>query len=87
MCVCVLVCTCAVQNLHGKICRTIDNVYVPNGLETLIKLFSYPSYGAPYIRKFVEMYRVTVWLSLACLKASLKVWTFLLHCLLCCVVY
>ena len=26
---------------------SIDNVCVPNGLETPVKLFSYPSYGAP----------------------------------------
>ena len=25
----------------------IDNVCIPNGLETPVKLFSYPSYGAP----------------------------------------
>ena len=40
-----------------------------------------------YIGKFVEMYWVAVWLSLACLKASFKVWTFLLHYLLCSVLY
>ena len=33
---------------------TIDNVCVPTGLETPVKLFSYPSYGAPNIGKFVE---------------------------------
>ena len=33
---------------------TIDNVCVPTGLETPVKLFSYPSYSAPNIGKFVE---------------------------------
>ena len=33
---------------------SIDNVCVPTGLETPVKLFSYPSYGAPNIGKFVE---------------------------------
>ena len=44
----------SVDNKYICVCATIDNVCVPTGLETPVKLFSYPSYGEPNIGKFVE---------------------------------
>ena len=80
-------CTNKTLCVKAGFCQITDNVCVPNGLEMPLNYFPILVTVRQYIRKFVEMYRVAVWLSLACLKAGLKAWIFLLHCLLCCILY